>query len=241
MGPWYASRVLTLALDTSTLTGSVAVLDGATLLAELSCRVRANHSEHLLDRVRDALTYAGVALSAIGRVAVGVGPGSFTGVRIGMATAKGLALGQGIALVGVSSLVALARPLAWVERTVIAALDARRGEVYSAVGAFVEGRWSPAIEGMSGTPEAIGARMVERGITGPVVLVGDLSDDFAERISRSAGVPVARAVGFSTPLARFVGTLVDEGFGVIDQGALEPSYLRGADAKLPAASTDGRR
>ncbi len=97
-----------LALDACTVTASAAVLDGDAVLAECACGVRATHAEQLLPLVRDALTRAGVRLDDLSRLAVGIGPGSFTGVRIGLATAKGLAVATGLPLYGVTSLDALA-------------------------------------------------------------------------------------------------------------------------------------
>jgi tRNA threonylcarbamoyladenosine biosynthesis protein TsaB len=213
-----------LAFDTSTFAASAAVVDGGTVLAESSVLQRAGHSERLLPLVDEVLARAGLPLGAIDRLAVGLGPGSFTGVRLGLATAKGLQLATGIPLVGVSSLDALAASAWGVEGPLVAALDARRDEVYAAL-----------FRQREGDREAVGAEAF-RG--GGVTIVGDLDDGLFARLSRAAAGPLRRAprvVG--TPLARWVAAEVLAGRGRPDAGGLEPTYLRGADAKLPGAGS----
>ena len=91
---------------------------------------RPAHAARLLAAAEEALGAAGVGWEEVDRLAVGVGPGSFTGLRIGIATARALAQGRGLPLVGVSSLEALARGAA--APLVLAVLDARRGEAFAA-------------------------------------------------------------------------------------------------------------
>src|SRR4051812_2977434 len=121
--------MLTLALDTSTYVGSVSVTRGGELLAEWSAFVRASHGETLLPHVEQALTLAGVHLREVELLAVGIGPGSFTGVRIGVATAKGLALSLQKPLVGVTSLRTLAAGMPAGGGLLVPLLDAHKGEV----------------------------------------------------------------------------------------------------------------
>lgn len=223
--------MISLALDTATLTGSVAVLRDDLALAELSARVRATHSEQLLVLVEEALARAGVSLDEVERLAVGVGPGSFTGVRIGLATAKGLALSTGAPLVGVSSLAALAASLALHGGPVLACLDARRDEVYAE--GFGEGL-ATVMPALHASPESVGARALS-ALAGVITVVGDLDDALRGRLASSAPerfVFVTRAL--ATPLARFV-SVAASARGVVDDGSLEPIYLRGSDAKVPAS------
>ena len=91
---------------------------------------RPMHAARLLAAAEEALGAAGVGWEDVDRLAIGVGPGSFTGLRIGIATARALAQGRGLPLVGVSSLEALARGAA--APLVLAVLDARRGEAFAA-------------------------------------------------------------------------------------------------------------
>lgn len=123
---------LLLAMDTSTDLGSVAVGRSGELLAEVVAGVRARHAESLLPAVDRAIRLAGVELKAIEGVVVGAGPGSFTGVRIAAATARGLVRALGVPLFGYSGLAAVAAGIGAGDRPVCALFDARRGEVYAA-------------------------------------------------------------------------------------------------------------
>ncbi|MFH0900482.1 MAG: tRNA (adenosine(37)-N6)-threonylcarbamoyltransferase complex dimerization subunit type 1 TsaB, partial [Pseudomonadota bacterium] len=125
-----------LALDTSTLLASVAVTRGDETLSECESRV-STHSERLLPLIDDAIAKAGVSLEQIDALVCGAGPGSFTGLRIGYATAKGLCFALGKPLATVSSLQAVAAracALAGGKTTlVLAILDARKKEVYAGI------------------------------------------------------------------------------------------------------------
>ena len=113
-----------LGFDTSSLVTAIAVTDGDRVLAHDDRSSEQRHAEVLLPRIEAALASAQVGLSAIELIAVGIGPGSFTGLRVGLATAKGLALATKIPLCGVSSLRVLARGVASRAEVVLAALDA---------------------------------------------------------------------------------------------------------------------
>lgn len=225
-----------LAMDSSTLNGSAAVLDGGVVLAESACRVRATHSEQLLPLVREVLARAELTLDAVDRLAVGIGPGSFTGVRIGVATAKGLAVGTGIPLVGVSSLDALAEG-AWCleEAVLVAAIDARRAELYASAWRVTAGARVACVAPCNERPAALGDLLAKTVRAGDVVwVVGDARDEDLAAVARALPVPLRRAPGVcGTPLARWVAWAAMHGRGEIDDGAMEPRYVRGSDAKLP--------
>ena len=128
-----------LALETGSPTASVAVVDGGKPLAHHE-RTVTTHSDVLLVLIDRALADAGLPLSALDGVAIGAGPGSFTGLRIGMATAKGLCFAADLPLWTVSSLAALACDAAAAPgSTVLAALDARRGEVFAGAYRIADG------------------------------------------------------------------------------------------------------
>jgi tRNA threonylcarbamoyladenosine biosynthesis protein TsaB len=125
------ARVITLAMDAATYAGSVALLDGARVLAERTVAMRGREHEALMPAVADVLAGQGLAPSRLGRVVCGEGPGSFTSLRIAGGIAKGLALSLGIPLVPVSSLALVVASQDVVRAgRYLAAIDALRGEHY---------------------------------------------------------------------------------------------------------------
>jgi tRNA threonylcarbamoyladenosine biosynthesis protein TsaB len=180
---------------------------------------RPAHAQRLLPLVEEALTAAGASWDAIERIAVGVGPGGFTGLRLGIATARALAQARAIELVGVSSLEALAAgprgdspPL-----VVVGVIDARRGEVFAAA--------YPGFGPVALKPEALAAR-IEAGS----LAVGDGAVRFRAELERAgAAVPAD-----DSPLHR-VSALEVCRLGAAgepaDRDALLPDYRREPDAK----------
>ena len=127
-----------LALDTALKSCSLAILDcgpeGARVLADIHERLEKGHAERIAPMAMDALAKAGLGVKDIDRVGVVTGPGAFAGVRVGVAFARGLALGTKLDVIGVTSLAALAGALAPREGALIApVIDARRGQVYAAL------------------------------------------------------------------------------------------------------------
>jgi tRNA threonylcarbamoyladenosine biosynthesis protein TsaB len=149
-----------LGFDTATdQTAVAATRDGEVVFASAvdpASNGRPAHATRLLAEVEKAAAAAG-GWSSVDRIVVGTGPGSFTGLRIGIATARALALAQGLELVGAGTLEGLARgALPQAGRPVLAALDARRGELFSALfGPEGEQRWAPAVD----APDALADRI----------------------------------------------------------------------------------
>ena len=121
-----------LSLETSAKACSAAVTEDGVLLASAFQCSGLTHSRTLMPMVEGMLKNADMTLSSCDAVAVAVGPGSFTGIRIGVAAAKGLAFGADLPVIGVSTLEAMAMGLAWWDGLVICAMDARRQQVYNA-------------------------------------------------------------------------------------------------------------
>jgi tRNA threonylcarbamoyladenosine biosynthesis protein TsaB len=223
--------MLVLALDTSTFVGTIAVLRDGALLAEWSASVRATHGETLLPHVARAFEQAGIRAAELDLIAVGIGPGSFTGTRIGMATAKGLALAEGKLLRGVSSLQAIAAGMPAGEVRAVA-VDAQKGELYCALYALgaegVEERVAP----FHAPPAEAAARLAAHG---PVWLAGDGAERYP---AFAAGLSFVRAPKYCDVPRGAV--LAHEGaraftrHGPSDLASLEPLYVRPSDAKLPA-------
>lgn len=126
--------MLTLALDTSTREGSVAIGESGDVFGELTLSVRATHSETVLPAIDRLFAEVGRSVRELGAVVVGAGPGSFTGVRIAAALARGICFPTGAALFAYSSLAAIAADAAnaGAEGRICALLDARRDQVYAA-------------------------------------------------------------------------------------------------------------
>ncbi len=184
---------------------------------------RGEHAARVLVLLEQALEQGGVEWDAVERIAVGVGPGGFTGLRIGIATARALAQGRGLPLVPVGSLAALA---AGSEGTVAAVLDARRGEVFA--GVWESGRELIAPAALA--PAALAERLA--GLDAPVQAVGDGAVRFRAELEQ-AGV-VVPADGSSVhrisaaPLCR-LGAVGEPA----ERDGLLPDYLREPDAKPP--------
>jgi tRNA threonylcarbamoyladenosine biosynthesis protein TsaB len=122
-----------LALDSTAVTASVAIADSGRLLALSTLNNGLTHSETLLPMVEAILNSTGLAVSDIDIFACSIGPGSFTGVRIGASTIKGLAFGRGKATIGVSALQALAYNLSCCDGIICPVMNARRNQVYNAL------------------------------------------------------------------------------------------------------------
>ena len=119
-----------LAVDTATTSCSVAIVDKTSLLSEFTIDREETHSKHLMNMIQTAMRMAGLNFSDIDGFAVTRGPGSFTGLRIGISTIKGLAVASEKPIVGVSSLETLALQVSYSRDLICPILDARKGEVY---------------------------------------------------------------------------------------------------------------
>jgi tRNA threonylcarbamoyladenosine biosynthesis protein TsaB len=223
---------LVLALETATARASVSLVRGDGVLDELALPRDRPVSEQLLPGVDALLARAGVRLADVGAFAVGIGPGSFTGLRVGIATVKGLAFGGERLAAPVPTLEALA---AWAVGAVrgagpvVAMLDAQRGEVYSAAFDPTPGGLRPRLaEGLYGVEE-LTARLPRAGL-----FVGDGARLHAARLRERLGAGIEIAEDLAAPRAREVGLLgariLAQGGGV-DPALLVPRYLRRAEAE----------
>lgn len=224
-----------LAIDTAAQTGSVALLDGQTLVAESLVNVRATHSELLLNQIDQALQLAGLMLAELDLIAAVRGPGSFTGLRIGLATANGLAKALGLKLIGISSLQQLAMNLPLCPVPICAFLDARKKEVYTGMFQWVDGH-----------PQALGPEQVLppdvalRHISGPVALVGDgvapyrplIDEILGDRALLPAACHHQARAGSAATLAARIYQQNNQDFTT----ALAPVYIRPSDAEINAAN-----
>lgn len=217
-----------LAVDTATTACSVALLDDRQPMAESVHSGGETHSRHLMSMIDDVLGRCHQDAAGLDGMAVTRGPGTFTGLRIGISTIKGLAAATGTPVVGVNSLAALAYPLVGRGRPVVAVIDARRGEVYHA-------RFDSVMDCHAGGGAVAVPARAAAAIPQDAILVGAgalLYRKVFEAHCRGicfadgdAHVIRAAAVG-RLALDRFDSGHVDE----ID--ALEPTYIRPSDAQI---------
>jgi tRNA threonylcarbamoyladenosine biosynthesis protein TsaB len=213
-----------MALETSTLAGGVALLDGERVIGESLLDVRVTHSERLMPAIDRLLREAGWTAATLEGLAVAVGPGSFTGLRIGLSAVKGLAWALGLAVAAVPTLDALAAGLPFAAHPVCPVLDARKNEVYASLyrwdGVTMRRQW----DYLALAPEALASRLTE-----PTILLGDGAHFVVSRHARMAPphrrLPSASAVGV-LGLARF------RAGDVVSAGELSPFYLRSSEAEL---------
>ena len=160
-----------LALETSAKAVSAAVVEQGKLLCSGYQDTGLTHSRTLMPMVEHLLKNTDMGLSDMDAVAVARGPGSFTGIRIGVAAAKGLALGADKPVVGVSTLEAMAWNVSHVDGLIICAMDARRSQIYNALFDARDGRLARRAEDRAIGLEELAAELAE--LEGPKILVGD--------------------------------------------------------------------
>jgi tRNA threonylcarbamoyladenosine biosynthesis protein TsaB len=152
-----------LSIETSTMLGGVAIVDEqAGLVAETKLNVKTTHSERLMTAVDNTLQQSELSLNDIDVFAVAIGPGSFTGLRIGLSTAKGLSYSTGKPLVTVPTLDAFAWNFSYSMHPVCLMLDARRSEVYAAVYRWEENGFRTVLEAISVRPEKLLDKLEEK-------------------------------------------------------------------------------
>lgn len=221
------------AVDTSTSLGSIALFDGEVCVAEAAERVSNAHGESLLPMMDRVFREAGWTARDVTRYAVGIGPGSFTGVRITVATVKGVVLGTGAELVAVRSLEAM---IARAEellpsagpRIVLAALEAIRGEVY------VEAlRGSESLGPVCLPPDAVPVWLAPllAGEPPALVVVGEGAPRLEAALAPLGAVRVEDP-RLAAPHARGVAR-VARTRAAIDPDALEPAYVRAPEITTP--------
>ena len=221
-----AGQPLLLAIDTATTAMSVALLRGDALVAELTTCDERVHSTRLLPALETLLNQAAVGLEEVRAFAVSIGPGSFTGLRIGLATVKGLAFRTGRPVAAVPTLAALAAAAPGGDAPVAALLDARRGEVYAGLyaGSEVTSLEPEAVF----TPDELAARLPEHCS----LAVGEGAQSAASAVvARRGPLPQHAVVASAARVGRLGASLLARGQAVAAE-ALVPRYLRRAEAEV---------
>lgn len=219
---------LILAIDTAFERCAAAVYDadGDVLLAAAEPEIGKGHAEQLMAVIAGVLDAANVTYADLARIGVTVGPGSFTGIRVGVAAARGLALALGVPAVGIDTLSALAAPSLGQGRAILATLDARRGEIYAALYA-PDGAVLVAPRALA--PADLPALLANLAADAPLGLVGTGSAIALAALSgRQALVLDPHSRIDMAALSRLAARAAD--------APPRPLYLRGADAKPPSAA-----
>jgi tRNA threonylcarbamoyladenosine biosynthesis protein TsaB len=227
-----------LAISTSTSRGSAAVLRDGEVLGAVPYADLQGHAERIFEAIEAALAQAGETRASLQGLACDVGPGSFTGVRVGVASAKGIALGLGLPLAGVTSLEAMAAAAfaageAGPDDVVIAAVDAKKSEVFAAAydahGTVLVAPCARAVG-----PEAFA--LVAAPVGGRLIVVGEV----AAGATLPEGARLARGAAMDLPDAGWIGRLAAARMGRPEDGdAVEPLYVRAPDAVMSVVARAG--
>ena len=221
--------MLILAFETSAKSCSAALHDGQKLLAESYQNSGLTHSQTLMVMAQDLLKVCGKSASDVTHLAVAAGPGSFTGVRIGVSAAKGFAWGAELPICGVSTLQAMALGLGVLEGHICCCMDARRNQVYNAIFLAENGKLTRITEDRAIALAELKAELEH--IDGPIYLVGD----GAALAHRALGMdlilpPEHRQHQRASGVALAAIEAMDRG-DCTDGAALQPNYLRMSQAE----------
>lgn len=220
-------------IDTATKGCSVAIVENGSLLSEMTKVSSHTHAIHLMEMIDDALHMSGVKLADLDGLAVTQGPGSFTGLRIGISTAKGIAAALQKPLVGVSSLRVLAMQLVPCSFLICPVLDARKNEIYFSRYRYEKGVLKQEVDADVFTPDK-----AVSGINEPCIFVGNgvvLYKDVIESIVgefASFALPYYSVIRASTVAFLGIEKLEKKENGVDDN--LIPCYIRRSDAEKNA-------
>ena len=226
-----------LALDSSGLVASVAILDGETLVAEYTLNYKKTHSQTLLPMLDEIVKMTQTELSEVDAIAVAAGPGSFTGLRIGSATAKGLGLALNKPIVSVPTLEGIACNFYGTDALICPMMDARRKQVYTGIYRYEDHRLITVKDQMAVGIEELLSMLNE--MQKPVTFLGDGVPVFKDIIEEKLNVPYSFAPAhLSRQRAGAVGAL---GVLYIKEGRTEtaaehkPDYLRVSQAERERA------
>ena len=218
-----------LAIDTATNSGGVAVSRNGEVVASVMCKTPMEYSDRLIGYIDFLLNQLNLTLSEVGCLAVATGPGSFTGLRIGIATAKALGLAMDCPTVGITTLEALAWRYRWLSLPVAPMIDARRQQVYAAlyevrgreIHSAMDGCVLPPAEWLNALPE------------GEFVFVGDGAQMYSQTIKSLH--PDSRVLTTDNCIVKELCEVAYTRFsrgGAGKAGELQASYIRPSDAEL---------
>ncbi len=220
------------AMETATIAGSVAIVDDDKgLIGEVKVDVKIAHSERLMPSVQWLLKASSITIKEIDAFAVSIGPGSFTGLRIGLSTAKGFAYSTGRPIVPVPTLDAFARTLPFCSHMICPMLDARKNEIY--VGLY---KWEDNVCKKLMPETALNPEEFLKRINEPVVFIGDGAETYKKLIMdtlRTYAIiaPASRMSPSASTVAELAVEKLKQGI-TTDPVKLTPFYIRKSEAEI---------
>ncbi len=233
--------MLILGIETATQQVSVAIGGHEGVLGMFEVSRGRRHAETLVPAIEFLCRQADIEIAEFGAIAVDVGPGLFTGMRVGLAAGKAIAQALRVPMIGISSLDLLAFPLRYSDRTIAAVIDARKGEVFYAFYRSVPGGVQRVTEPQVGTVDDFVADLMARGQT--VVCVGDGALRYQDDIA--AGVRCEFAEQFlshpsAAPLVQLAhAKALREDW--VNPWEIQPMYLRAPDAQINWSTREGSK
>ena len=224
--------MLILAIETASSQAGCAIGGHEGVLASAHSGINGRHAENISPQIAFIKEQAGINYSELGAIAVDIGPGLFTGLRVGVATAVSIAHALTLPVIGISSLDLLAFPARWTSRLIVSAMDARRGELFTALFRRVPGGIQRVRDANVCTAEDLVAEI--QTFDESILLVGDGALRYAEVFESLGRVELAEQ-GLAHPSARAMVQLAHaramrEEF--VQPWDLEPIYLRKPDAEI---------
>lgn len=223
--------MVVLGVDSSAKPCSVAILDDEKIVYQGYLNNKLTHSETLMPMIEDALSFSGFKLENIDLVSVAKGPGSFTGVRIGVSAVKGLCMGKNIPCVGVSTLKAMAYNHKNCDKVICCVMDARRNQVYNGIFEFKKGKLEIISDDRAISIEELKEEIIN--LKKDVILVGDGADLCYNDMRDLENVYLAdENVKFQTGYGvALCGKILFEDGKSDDFKTLVPGYLRKSQAQ----------
>lgn len=223
--------MIVLGIDTSTPLGSTAVLDNGRLVYEYIDNTKASYSKRLLIMIDNALKGAVINMKRIEGYALAIGPGSFTGLRIGLSICKGFFAATGKPIIGVDTLDALANTLLYPSNLICPILDARKGEVYSALYKYKDNELNKLVDNMVIDPKRLCSMIKE-----PTIFWGDGIEIYRELLLERLGdmaIFTSETKGYSN-----AASIAEIGLKILERGdvpnamTLKPKYIRRSEAEI---------
>lgn len=217
-----------LALETTGAHASVAIINENGKVVEVKSEAVLNHLQHLMPMTQEVLEKAGLTLDDMDAVAASQGPGSFTGIRIGVSSARALAQVKGLKTIAVPTLKAFAYNAPEFDGLICPVFDARRSQVFAGAYRWVDGKIQEVVEGAPYSIEEFVEKTAATGL--PRMIFGDGIKAYGSYFSEEELAPEADRLQTAASAARLAKDMYEEG-QVLHYEELKPNYMRKAEAE----------